>query len=357
MNAIRFASIAIATAILVSCGADHPFKRGNPVASISSKLGLNSSTSGATAFGTEVYPIVSANCTRCHGWAKGSEDAVREKLLSYISKDDPEKSHILQKLSGTTSHSGGALFPKETEEYEKFKNWILSEANGPEVAPTPPVVSEPTPEEPIVEEPTTPSQDSETNFHWFETTIYPIVSNNCIGCHSFAEKTSDQMREKLLSYISKDDPEKSRILQKLSGTTSHGGGALFPKETEEYEKFKNWILMEVNHPTSPSKPEPEPKDKKEKSHKTGASVFENDVYPIISETCAMCHAEFRSQSPSQMRAGLMPFTYTDSINKSYLLKKISGKVSHGGGALFSEDSPEYEKIKNWMLTEIEHNRK
>lgn len=86
-------------------------------------------------------------------------------------------------------------------------------------------------------------------------------------------------------------------------------------------------------------------------------TFANDVYPILRARCVACHAPGlpggatafvlstdASGDYPVVRALVTPEKPGDSV----LLKKASGQTSHGGGAILTESSEEYGRLKSWI---------
>lgn len=86
-------------------------------------------------------------------------------------------------------------------------------------------------------------------------------------------------------------------------------------------------------------------------------AFASDVYPILRARCVACHAPGlpggataivlstdASGDYPVVRALVQPEKPGDSV----LLKKASGQTSHGGGAILTESSEEYGRLKSWI---------
>ncbi|MGM0575387.1 MAG: hypothetical protein ACQEXJ_06625 [Myxococcota bacterium] len=68
----------------------------------------------------------------------------------------------------------------------------------------------------------------------FAETIAPIIDSECGACHSFGYDDA-------LDLIDADDPAASDLLQKGAGETSHGGGAIFEVDGEDWNAIVEWI--------------------------------------------------------------------------------------------------------------------
>lgn len=82
--------------------------------------------------------------------------------------------------------------------------------------------------------------------------------------------------------------------------------------------------------------------------------FAADVHPIFIDKCSTCHGANSSTGfklTGEADADLdMVKSLADLSNpaESTILKKPTGQVSHGGGALIQVESAEYETILQWL---------
>lgn len=99
------------------------------------------------SFKNDVMPVFlrgGCNSGSCHGAARG-KDGFKLSLFGYDPDGDyyrlleeyvgrrvnlavPEKSLILEKISGTVPHTGGKIFPKGSQYYETLRSWIATGA-------------------------------------------------------------------------------------------------------------------------------------------------------------------------------------------------------------------------------------
>lgn len=112
-------------------------------------IAVNQPTASAAdpSFKNDVMPILmrgGCNGGACHGAARG-KDGFKLSLFGYDSEGDyyrlleeyigrrvnlavPEKSLLLEKMSGSVPHTGGKIFPKGSKYYATIKEWITSGA-------------------------------------------------------------------------------------------------------------------------------------------------------------------------------------------------------------------------------------
>jgi len=85
----------------------------------------------------------------------------------------------------------------------------------------------------------------------YEADVYPILLSNCSICHGMggvANSTSYQLSSNsgsdynvISALVTPGDPEGSLLLQKASGSTSHGGSSVLAATSVEYQTIAVWI--------------------------------------------------------------------------------------------------------------------
>jgi len=126
----------------------------------------------------------------------------------------------------------------------------------------------------------------------------------------------------------------------LLGALAFFGKNCGPVERGEEEKVSGGYPSQQTQPSQPAQ--------------CPSVSYSNDIYPMLSQKCSGCHTS--GPGPSFL-SGNKDADYP-KISKlakdveegkgSELLLKASGKVSHGGGALITEGSQEYTKLKCWI---------
>jgi hypothetical protein len=104
-----------------------------PDAAAASDAGDAAGGDAGISFARDVHALLLAGCARCH--ATGGEaadsgfvlsrDAVRdrEQALRFVDSARPAASRLLSKTAGV-GHTGGAIFPPESQEYATIARWI-----------------------------------------------------------------------------------------------------------------------------------------------------------------------------------------------------------------------------------------
>lgn len=77
-----------------------------------------------------------------------------------------------------------------------------------------------------------------------------------------------------------------------------------------------------------------------------ALTFVDDVLPILTNNCQVCHGSNVTTYSSLIGFGGINSTHPDS---SLVLQKASGSVSHVGGTILSTTSSEYMTIREWIV--------
>ncbi len=84
----------------------------------------------------------------------------------------------------------------------------------------------------------------------FATSIHPVMTASCHGCHAVGQQAGDTQLlltadvaadyEVVMRFVDTSSPAGSRLLSKMSGN-GHGGGTVFAATTPEYLTFLQWI--------------------------------------------------------------------------------------------------------------------
>jgi hypothetical protein len=192
--------------------------------------GASSPPTAESVFTAEVgSPIVQGNCIACHvsGGLSGGTPLVfvtqgvdaghlstnLAVFSAYLDGDPGAASRILEKVQGGLSHGGGVRLGPTSAEFASLQSFLTLLASS--LLPT-----------------------AEEAF--LETVSIPIVQGICIGCHVvdglsghtpivFARAEGDAMHEStnldvFRSYVAGDADAIDRILDKVQGLRSHGGG-------------------------------------------------------------------------------------------------------------------------------------
>jgi hypothetical protein len=88
----------------------------------------------------------------------------------------------------------------------------------------------------------------------------------------------------------------------------------------------------------------------------GTASFATDVHPLLTSTCARCHAAGQAAGDTALiltgalsadYAVVMPFIDTGAPASSRLLTKMSGS-GHGGGTVYAVGTPQYQTVLLWI---------
>ena len=112
----------IATSLLVGCGGNNTTQTSNtPSAS-------NSNSSTPKKFGSDVMPILTAQCKNCHGengrFMITSINATYNNIHALKSPMSAAGQYLLDKASGTLGHGGGVRFSTSSTQYNTIISWI-----------------------------------------------------------------------------------------------------------------------------------------------------------------------------------------------------------------------------------------
>ena len=244
----------------------------------------------------------------------------------------------------------------------------------------------------------------------FQRAIHPLLMTTCKPCHtaggpaqlSHLLLTGDPATDHhaIARFVKARDPDASALLSKVTGTTPHGGGPLWPTTSAQYQRVAAWIRGGAKLDAAPqpqTTPAPEaaaPAPRAARQHQpaagqpaTGAlapepaagqapavpaestpappatttlaqprpSRFAADVHPILLSTCALCH---RPGGPAGMtrllfsgdaakdEAAARAFVDVQAPERSPLITKSSGQM-HGGGAVLPAGDARMETILSW----------
>ncbi len=115
----------IVAVVLVGCGTDHPFDRGDDLP----EGAIVDTPSGADlSFSADVKPLL-AVCASCHsggagGWVYAGGVESYDAVSSEIDTITPQDSELLIKATGGDGHGGGAIFSASSSSYNTIVNWI-----------------------------------------------------------------------------------------------------------------------------------------------------------------------------------------------------------------------------------------
>jgi hypothetical protein len=227
----------------------------------------------------------------------------------------------------------------------------------------------------------------------FGRAVYPALLTTCKVCHSpvgpaaashllFSGDPAADHRA-VARFVNVHDPEASVLLAKVSGSTLHGGGPLWPPASPQYQKVLAWIRggarldaaavaappaepaapkpLPVKHPPAPPAPVASPAIAPPASPagepaQAAPSPFASTVHPILMAACALCH---RPGGPAAMTRLLLsgdaardeaivrPLVDPQAPEQSLLVTKASGQM-HGGGALMPPGDPRLATILAWV---------
>lgn len=212
---------------------------------------LNSSDSGSgttptdfVSFETDVTPIFdkplnnNVSCTQaaCHiGAGAGgglnlsvsdtSLDAVYTDITPELVTATPESSPLLLKATNETSHSGGAVMTKGSDEYNTILKWITDGAFNDNCTGVPAS---------------------------FATNVTPIFTQcTTVGCHDTVTpvlSTNPYQNIQTAGDTNTTSPATSKTLRKPLGLDSHGGGTIFTAGVSDpnYKTIFCWIKNGAN---------------------------------------------------------------------------------------------------------------
>lgn len=243
--------------VLISCGTDSHFERGEPRVTPSDTGGGGRGVDPRELFTNNVLPNLQKSCAKC----KHPNNIVSEytKAKTKIDPGNPEGSELYLKATGN-GHMGGTIWALGTKELEALREWIEAEGLPKGVDPS--------------VDPNKVTLDEEfynDKVHGLlNTNVEEAFSPGCSGCHghTYDEKLEKEKLEKgekgfCLSchsngppaikmkwdfnkasmFVVPGKPEESRLYQIASGQDAHRFS--FTDFEEEGEKalliLKNWI--------------------------------------------------------------------------------------------------------------------
>ncbi|MCS6862768.1 MAG: hypothetical protein NZT92_20880, partial [Abditibacteriales bacterium] len=220
---------------------------------------------------------------------------------------------------------------------------------------------------------------NQLDFNFFEANVAPVFRDVCAGCHGGGNAaarsvfplqmpsadnryTDEQLQrdfEEAAKRVQFKNPQNSRLLLKPTGQVMHGGGQQIAPGSKEAKAFVDWINgAALKERVKPATPQGQPDEKQ----------FADQVMPILVSKCAsVCHGGKNTMaksafpmevpgannqlSPSQLKrfyeATLKKVKFKDPEG-SPLLRKATGKVTHGGGEVIKIPSPEYDALVSWV---------
>jgi hypothetical protein len=217
------------------------------------------------------------------------------------------------------------------------------------------------------------------DFNFFEANVAPVFRDVCVGCHGGGNaaargvfplqmpggnnRYTDEQLQRDFEEASKraqfKNPQNSRLLLKPTGQVMHGGGQQIAPGSKEAKAFVDWINgAALKERIKPATPQGQPDEKQ----------FADQVMPILVSKCAsVCHggknpmakSAFPMEMPganNQMSPPQLKRFYEETLKKvkfkdpegSALIRKGTGKVTHGGGEVIKIPSPEYDALISWV---------
>ena len=212
--------------------------------------------------------------------------------------------------------------------------------------------------------------------HYFQDYIWPILKQNCLGCHNetfrgfqasphgFAFIRSEQTQSLLkntevFSEFAKLRSENLPLpVSKSKGGSGHGGGVPLPGESEDFKSFKRHVLeflsllsqeqqrtlTEGNVVTDSPGPSIEQSD-----HQLRL-IFQNEIWPLLKSGCLSCHVQggmakhsgLILDGPSDVLKLFLSLSMIRTTqNLPLTVAKSAGLVSHGGQRVLDPDSSEF----------------
>lgn len=216
------------------------------------------------------------------------------------------------------------------------------------------------------------------DFNFFEANVAPVFRDVCVGCHGGGNAaaqsvfplqmpgadqryTDEQLRrdfEEAAKRVQLKNPQNSRLLLKPTGQVMHGGGQQIAPGSKEAKAFVDWINgAALKERIKPATPQGQPDEKQ----------FADQIVPILVSKCAsVCHggknplakSAFPMEVPganNQLSPPQLKRFYEETLKKvkfkdpegSPLIRKGTGKVTHGGGEVIKIPSPEYDTLVAW----------
>ena len=107
--------------LLVGCGSNATQTNNTPSTS-------NPNSSTPKKFGSNIMPILTAQCKNCHGengrFMITSTNATYNNIHALKSPMTAAGQYLLDKASGTLEHGGGVRFSTSSTQYSTIKSWI-----------------------------------------------------------------------------------------------------------------------------------------------------------------------------------------------------------------------------------------
>ena len=301
---------------------------------------------------------------------------------------------------------------------EKKRDDILRELGLKKKPPTVPApdVETPPPGSPTEEDGKNPAAPSETTAarpkegaarppapatQSFTRGIHPQLLATCKVCHTpggpaatshlllVGDPVADHRA--VARFVDVRNPAASALVAKASGTTLHGGGALWAPSSAPYRHLVTWIsegarrdggaasvpapkvvtpVVPVAPEAPPRRPRPsiaepavvapaEPRPAAESAPvaaTTTGDIFTTRVHPMLMNACAVCH---RTGAPAAItrlvlsgdvtkdEAVIRPLIDPAAPEQSLLVSKASGEM-HGGGALFPAGDARLALLLEWI---------
>lgn len=198
---------------------------------------------------------------------------------------------------------------------------------------------------------------------YYRPDVKAILQNRCAACHvapglpaavtayglTMTNDTQDHTTTR--SKVNLTTPSMSLLLAKAIGQQNHLGGAVIQAGSPDYNVMLEWVAQGARLEATPTTPTPPPTQAPPKTYVA-------DVKPILAaRNCASCH---QTQSNFRLSANLANNTadHAEALGEintatpelSDLLRKPGtiGGVTHGGGRLIPQGSPEYNTILQWI---------
>ena len=205
----------------------------------------------------------------------------------------------------------------------------------------------------------------QTNISWL------IIQDKCIACHVtngvagatpllYAPSTVLDHQtlnfELIHAYIEEDGTRADTMLNKVRGV-AHGGGVVLSSNDAEYldlETFLNLLGTELNADAEAANIE--------RTAAAEALFAEEVASPVVAARCLACHLEgglsghtglvFDHDATAEQNSNnidvFVNFLTDIEGGGDYILTKVRGGNSHGGGSIFSAASTEYNSLSDFL---------
>lgn len=203
----KITSLLLVFFALVGCGARDPFSRGDSKSVItaqSSEL-TKPKTLSAEFFVKEVHPVLSRDCTSCHGHPASTF----EEAQALVVAGKPEQSLLLTKATGKSQH------PKRWEATSAEVLLLTAWITGAKID-------------------SPPFQEGPEEF--FNKAVKSYLQQSCTDCHESRDTYAEAK-----SLITPGSAEQSVLYVKASGVRHR---KVWSKDSQQLGALKKWIELE-----------------------------------------------------------------------------------------------------------------